>query len=48
MQSWKLSIFVNAVKIRVANGEGTAEEIVDSYTKLTSEEKAEILAVANS
>lgn len=45
MPSWKLNIFVNAVKIRYATGEGTYEEIIATYTKLTDSEKAEILEV---
>ena len=44
MPSWKLNIFVNAVKIRYAAGEGTYEEILATYPKLTEAEKAEILA----
>jgi uncharacterized protein (DUF433 family) len=45
MPSWKLSIFVSAVKIRYAAGEGSYEEILATYPKLTEEEKAEIMAV---
>ncbi len=45
MSAWKLNIFVNAVKIRYAAGEGTYEEIIATYPKLTEEEKAEILEV---
>ena len=48
MQSWKLAIFVSAIKIRVASGEGLAEDVIDTYTKLTEVEKAEILEVINS
>lgn len=48
MPSWKLSIFVNAVKIRNERGEGTYEEILATYPKLTDAEKKEILAVLNS
>lgn len=44
MQTWKKMIFVNAIKTRVQNGEGTAEEITNSYTKLTAEEKAILIA----
>lgn len=39
MAEWKKSIFVSAIKIRVSNGEGTAEEIINFYTKLTEEER---------
>lgn len=45
MPSWKLSIFVSAVKIRYAVGEGTYEEIIDTYPKLSEEEKKKILEV---
>lgn len=45
MPSWKLSIFVSAVKIRYAAGEGTVEEIIDTYPKLSEEEKKKILEV---
>lgn len=39
MSEWKKLIFVNSVKVRVQSGEGTADEIIDSYTKLTENEK---------
>lgn len=39
MDAWKKLIFVNSVKVRIQNGEGTAEEVIDSYVKLTEEEK---------
>ena len=45
MPSWKLNIFVNAVRIRLVAGEGTYEEILETYPKLMEEEKAEILEV---
>ena len=41
MPSWKLSIFKNAYKTRLKNGE-TIEEIDASYPKLTKKEKEEI------
>lgn len=41
MQNWKLTIFVNAYKIRLRDGE-QLEEIDASYPKLTEEEIAEI------
>lgn len=44
MPSWKLNIFVNAVRIRHENGEGTYEEILITYPKLSELEKTEILA----
>jgi hypothetical protein len=43
MPRWKQLIFVRAIEIRVAGGEGTEDEIIDSYTKLTDAEKADIL-----
>jgi uncharacterized protein (DUF433 family) len=42
MLKWKLDIFVNAVKVRVREEELTVDEILDTYPKLTSDEKAEI------
>ena len=42
MPSWKLCIFVNAVKIRYSAKEGSYEEILETYSKLTVDEKAEI------
>ena len=39
MDTWKKLIFVNSVKVRVQNSEGTAEEIIDSYVKLMEAEK---------
>ena len=41
MPSWKLTIFLNAYKTRLRNGE-TLEEIDASYPRLTTEEKEEI------
>lgn len=43
MPTWKLNIFVSAVKIRYEAVEGTYEDILSTYTKLTAAEKAEIL-----
>jgi hypothetical protein len=43
MPEWKKSIFVNAVKLRYVAGEGSYEEILATYTKLTDAEKTEIL-----
>jgi uncharacterized protein (DUF433 family) len=45
MPTWKLNIFVNAIRTRYKAGEGTYEEIIATYPKLTAEEKAAILAV---
>jgi len=44
MPEWKKIIFVNAIKARMAMENRTAEDIIQEYTKLTDEEKAEILA----
>lgn len=44
MPSWKLSIFVNAIRLRMAQENRTAEDIIQEYTKLTDLEKEEILA----
>lgn len=41
MPEWKLTIFTNAYKTRLKNGE-IIEEIDASYPKLTEEEIAEI------
>ena len=47
MPTWKRDIFVNAIKTRMLSENRTAEDIIVEYTKLTSDEKAEILAVIN-
>ena len=47
MPSWKKIIFVNAIKTRMAQESRTAEDIIQEYTRLTAEEKAEILAEIN-
>ena len=39
MDTWKKVIFINSIKVRLQNGEGTAEEIINSYVKLTEDEK---------
>ncbi len=44
MPAWKLNIFVNAIKARMAQESRTAEDIIQEYTKLTETEKVEILA----
>lgn len=44
MPIWKKTIFVNAIKARMEMENRTADEIITEYTKLTEEEKAEILA----
>lgn len=42
MQGWKLRIFVIAIKVRMADEGITLDEALNSYPKLTDEEKAEI------
>lgn len=44
MQAWKKSVFVNAIKARMQLENRTAEDIIQEYTKLTAEEKSDILA----
>lgn len=44
MPAWKKLIFVNAIKARMKLEDRTAEDIITEYTKLTEDEKAEILA----
>lgn len=44
MQDYKKIIFIKAIEVRMANGEGTAEEIIESYGKLTGDEKKELKA----
>ena len=39
MEAWKKAIFVNSIKVRLQNGEGSAEEIINSYAKLSDGEK---------
>ena len=43
MPTWKKNIFINAIKARMVQEDRTAEDIIQEYTKLTEEEKAEIL-----
>ncbi|HEX2925681.1 MAG TPA: hypothetical protein VHP38_05415 [Ruminiclostridium sp.] len=45
MPEWKKNIFVNAIKIRKAQENRTAEKIIEDYTALTETEKTEILSV---
>lgn len=44
MQTWKKTIFVNAIKARMVQESRTADDIIAEYTKLTEDEKIEILA----
>ena len=39
MEAWKRAICVNSIKVRLQNGEGSAEEIINSYAKLSDGEK---------
>ena len=43
MPTWKKNIFINAIKARMEQENRTANDIIQEYTKLTDEEKAEIL-----
>lgn len=43
MPEWKKQIFVKAVDIRIKSSEGSVEEIINSYPKLTDIDKEEIL-----
>lgn len=47
MPGWKKTIFVNAIKSRMAQEDRIAEDIIAEYTRLTAGEKAEILAEIN-
>lgn len=47
MESWKKSIFVNAIKTLMAQENKTAAEVITRYTKLTDAEKTEILMAIN-
>ncbi|WP_313132658.1 hypothetical protein [Anaerocolumna sp.] len=47
MPIWKLNIFKRAVIIRCGVGEGTAEDIVATYPKLTPEEQQEVITAVN-
>ncbi len=44
MFEWKRNIFVNAIKTRMKQEERTKKDVIEEYTALTIEEKAEILA----
>ena len=47
MVGYKLRIFVRAIKKRMADESISAEEALESYSKLTEEEKQEILNAIN-
>jgi hypothetical protein len=42
--TWKLNIFVTAIKARMSQEGRTAADIITEYVKLTEAEKVEILA----
>lgn len=42
MAEWKKYIFIKAIEARVSNQEGTVEEILITYTKLTDSERKEL------
>ena len=43
MAAYKKIIFIRAIQVRIDAGEGTVNMIVNSYTKLTDNEKQELL-----
>ena len=43
MPEWKKMIFVNAIRARIKIENRIAEDIINDYSKLTVEEKIEIL-----
>ncbi|MBU5331403.1 hypothetical protein KQI61_04270 [Anaerocolumna aminovalerica] len=47
MPSWKLCIFKRAVIVRHEAGEGTTDEIVATYTKLSTDEQQEVITAVN-
>lgn len=47
MESWKKSIFINAIKTLMVQENKTATEIITRYTKLADAEKTEILNAIN-
>lgn len=47
MPNWKLNIFKRAVIIRHEADEGTVEEIVKTYPKLSPEEQQEVITAVN-
>ncbi len=47
MSTWKRDIFVNAIKALMIQEYKTAKEVIVRYTKLTEDEKIEILAEFN-
>lgn len=42
MPNYKKVIFLKAIKVRLESGEGTVDEIVETYTKLTEAERTEL------
>ena len=43
MPEWKKNIFVNAIRARMEREGKTATDIIEDYTRLSVEEKQEIL-----
>lgn len=43
MKEWKKIIFVNAIRTRMVHEDRMPEDIILNYTKLTEEERREIL-----
>ena len=42
MAAYKKIIFLKAIRVRIQAGEGTPDEIIATYTKLTEAEKVEL------
>ena len=43
MPEWKKNIFVSAIKVRMEREERCAADIIGDYTRLTEDEKQEII-----
>lgn len=44
MPTWKKNIFINVIRQKIEQEGRSAEDAIQEYTKLTAEEKDEILA----
>ncbi len=42
MPGYKKVTFLKAIRVRIEAGEGTAQEIIDTYTKLSDAEREEL------
>lgn len=42
MTGYKKVIFLKAIRVRIEAGDGTAQEIIDTYTKLSDAEREEL------